>query len=67
MLPIGDQVRLARQAHGLSQKELAAKAGIYRQTITKIELGKSKNPYHGTLEKIRKALELSSIADLQRF
>lgn len=49
---IGDQVRLAREAKGWSQSELAEKIGANQQTIGKIETGKIKrSSYLGLIER----------------
>jgi transcriptional regulator with XRE-family HTH domain len=37
---LGDRVRVARIRRGLSIAELAAKAGIHRNTLSALELGK---------------------------
>lgn len=34
---LGEQLRLMRQRAGLSQSELAEKAGLHRNTVSKIE------------------------------
>jgi putative transcriptional regulator len=39
-LGIGNRLKLARVAKGLTQEELAEKAGVTRQTIGLIEAGK---------------------------
>lgn len=36
---IGHAIRQARRAKGLTQKELAAKSGVWQETISKIETG----------------------------
>lgn len=47
----------ARKRAGLSQKELAARAGVTRQTISRIEQGG--HAYYDTLDKLAKALHVS--------
>lgn len=51
------QVRWARLDAGLSQKELAARAGVSQQQIAKLE-HPDENPTVGTLEKAARALGL---------
>jgi transcriptional regulator with XRE-family HTH domain len=46
-----------RKRAGLSQKELAARAGVTRQTISRIEQGG--HAYYDTLDKLAKALRVS--------
>jgi transcriptional regulator with XRE-family HTH domain len=46
-----------RKRAGLSQKELAARAGVTRQTISRIEQGGY--AYYDTLDKLAKALRVS--------
>ncbi len=47
----------ARKRAGLSQKELAARAGITRQTISRIEQGG--HAYYDTIDKLARALRTS--------
>ncbi len=54
----GENVRIERQKKGLSQEELAAKAGIHRTYIGMIERAE-KNITLKNIEKIAKALEIS--------
>ena len=60
----GDNIRAARMAAGLTQKQLGDKAGIAEPTIRRYELGKL-NPKLSTLQKIANALGVSvySIGD----
>lgn len=53
----GKAIRICRAAKGLSQKELAAKAGIGSSHISLIEAGK-RSPSLATVEKICKALNV---------
>ena len=41
---LGKNVRKYRQLKGLTQGDLAKKVGLTKDTISKIELGKQKNP-----------------------
>lgn len=62
----GDNIRAARVAAGLTQKQLGEKAGIAEPTIRRYELGKL-NPKLSTLQKIADALGVSvySIGDFK--
>lgn len=53
----GKAIRICRAAKGLSQKELAFKAGIGSSHISLIEAGK-RSPSLGTIEKICEALNV---------
>jgi len=53
----GKKVREERLNQGLSQEELAAKAGVHRTYIGMVERGE-KNITLGSIEKIAKALKL---------
>lgn len=55
---IGTLIRRARKKHGLSQKELGAKAGLRQETISLIETG---NP----ATKIETLLSILSALDLE--
>lgn len=59
MTPFKDKVRQHRGALGLSQKELAAKAGLGFRTIVSYETGE-RFPYAAQLYKLAKALEVST-------
>jgi HTH-type transcriptional regulator/antitoxin HipB len=52
---IGQQLRARRQAVGLSQAALAAKAGVSRIFVEKIEAG-ARTPSWGTLARLAQAL-----------
>ena len=52
---IGRQLRARRQARGLSQAALAAKAGVSRVFVEKIEAG-ARIPSWGALERLARAL-----------
>jgi transcriptional regulator with XRE-family HTH domain len=54
----GNVLRVARAKTGLSQRELAAKAGVPHSTIAKIESG-ARQPTHPTMAKILAAIDLS--------
>jgi transcriptional regulator with XRE-family HTH domain len=57
-MPIGKRVRLLREEHGLSQEELAERAGLSRQSIVDLERNDSYSPRLSTLEKIADALNI---------
>jgi transcriptional regulator with XRE-family HTH domain len=57
MLEIASQVNKARQAAGLSQNELADRAGISRPSVVRVERGDDVNT--ATLGKIADVLGLS--------
>jgi transcriptional regulator with XRE-family HTH domain len=63
MLTLGDKIRLAREVRGLSQQELADKAGLCRETVYHIELGQNKDPRFSTVDAIRKALGMDPFLD----
>lgn len=54
----GNTLRIARAKTGLTQRELAAKAGVPYSTIAKIESG-TRQPTHPTLAKILAAADLA--------
>ena len=43
MLTLGEQIRQARKAKGMTQEELAKRINVKRETITKYEKGVIKN------------------------
>ena len=55
-MSIGQQIRKARDEQSLTQTELAAKAGVSRPTVARVELGVAISI--ATLEKIADALGL---------
>jgi len=67
---IGSKIRKAREAKGLTQKQVALEIGMDQSQYSKIEKGKT-DPYTSTVEKIAKALgmtlaELCSSDDIFR-
>lgn len=54
------QCRAARGLINWSQRELSEKASVSKKTVEQFELVNS-DPYKGTLEKIRKALEKAGV------
>jgi len=59
---IGDKIKKAREAKGLSQKEVATALKMDQSQYSKIENGKT-DPYFSTIEKIAKALGIK-VSDL---
>ena len=57
LIKFGDKVRKERMKLGLSQEELATKAGVHRTYIGMIERAE-KNITLGNIEKVAKALNL---------
>jgi transcriptional regulator with XRE-family HTH domain len=55
---IGEKVRELRQARGLSQEQLAVKAGLYSRTIRRIEQGEDFT--FGSLTAIATALDTTT-------
>jgi len=56
---MGTRVKEIREQCGMSQEELAYKAGVCRATISAIENDPKKKPTVRTLEKLAKALGVS--------
>lgn len=54
----GSYLRACRRAAGLSQQELAERAGLSSRTIGNMERGASKWPYRDSLHRLADALEL---------
>lgn len=59
-MTIGERIKAARKAKGLTQKELGEACGIAESTIRRYELGKL-NPKYETLQKIAKPLGISAL------
>jgi transcriptional regulator with XRE-family HTH domain len=55
----GDLLRRHRDVAGLTQEELAQKAGLSVPTISNLERGRSQTPYRATVRSLAGALELS--------
>ncbi len=53
------KVRSLREARGLTQAELAKRAGLHRVYLTQLELGIHRNQTLGTLRRLAKALGVS--------
>lgn len=56
----GDRVRLERKRLGLTQEQLAVKAGLTLVTLRRIELDKNPKRSIGTLVKVAKALDVTA-------
>lgn len=52
---LGNQIREAREAAGMTQQELAEKTGTARSNISRLEAGRQ-SPSYETLSKIAQAL-----------
>lgn len=61
----GHALRWLREEHWYSQKELAKRAGVSRQTIIEIESGRDTSPRNETLFALARALEVSPDALLE--
>jgi transcriptional regulator with XRE-family HTH domain len=57
---LGDLLRRHRLAAGLSQAELADRAGLSRRGVSDIERGAIQAPHHDTLARLADALELAA-------
>ena len=57
-MDIGKQLRLVREGHQILQKDLAARAGLDKSYISKLERGLA-DPTFSTLSKISSAYKLS--------
>src|SRR3712207_3492398 len=56
---LGARLRWLRETAGLTQEELASKAGLTRKAISMLERGERKRPYPHTVRSLADALELS--------
>jgi transcriptional regulator with XRE-family HTH domain len=57
-MDIGNKIRTAREAKGLTQKQVAIEIGMDQSQYSNIEKGKT-DPYTSTVEKIAKALGMT--------
>jgi transcriptional regulator with XRE-family HTH domain len=62
---IGDKVRATRKAAGISQEEVARRAGVSLNVINRLERGVILDPHYSTLRGIASALEVP-VEDLVR-
>ncbi|WP_089936037.1 helix-turn-helix domain-containing protein [Candidatus Entotheonella palauensis] len=58
-MTFGERLKMFRELAGLSQGELARKAGIHRATITAVENGRQANVNVFTARSLARALEIS--------
>ena len=65
MVNIGRAIRRIRKSRGLTQTEVAERAGVDQAYITMLERGKRKNPTLIVLERIADALRVE-LKDLLR-
>ena len=64
-MSIAEQIRTARREAGLSQVDLAVKAGVGLQTLRDIEQGNTADPRHSTVSALLAALtDQEPVADL---
>jgi transcriptional regulator with XRE-family HTH domain len=56
---LADNIKRYRATMGLSQDQLARKAGITYSTLTKLESGVNQNPKVKTLQQLAAALEVT--------
>lgn len=59
LVAIGQEIRQAREAQGLSLGNLAQQSGLEKASISRIESGKNPNPSLRTLSRLAKALNKS--------
>src|SRR5207249_2372044 len=55
----GELLRMYRTAAGLTQEELAARAGMSARGISDLERGARRTPYRGTVDLLAEALHLT--------
>src|SRR4051812_38269464 len=55
---LGNAIKEQRSALGISQEELAARAGLHRTYVSEVERGE-RNPSIASIEKLAQALEVS--------
>jgi len=70
--PFGERLRRLRESAGLTQEELAAKAGLTAKAVSALERGERKRPYPHTVRSLADALglgeedRLSLLASVQK-
>ncbi|MBE0437785.1 MAG: helix-turn-helix transcriptional regulator [Methylomicrobium sp.] len=57
-MTLGQRITEARRRLDWTQEELAAKAGVSRELLAKIECGTTQQPYYRNLVKIARALKV---------
>ena len=55
----GERLRQLREGAGLTQEELASRAGLTAKAVSALERGERKRPYPHTVRSLSDALELS--------
>jgi transcriptional regulator with XRE-family HTH domain len=55
---IGNRIRVARKAAGLTQEEVAQRAGVRLNAVNRLERGESRDPHYSTLVGIARALNV---------
>ncbi len=60
----GARLRWLREAAGLTQEELASRAGLSSDAVSRLERGQRKHPYPHTVRALADALNLSEGRDL---
>lgn len=58
LIEVGQELRAARSAHGLTQVELAKRAGIGRSTIARLETGRLPELGTGALRRLLQTVGL---------
>jgi predicted ATPase/DNA-binding XRE family transcriptional regulator len=58
--PFGTRLRAAREVAGVTQEELARRAGLSLDAISALERGSRRHPYPSTVQALADALELSA-------
>ena len=58
-LPLGTQLRRLREAAGITQEELAFRAGLTPNAVSDLERGKTRRPYPHTVRSLANAIGLS--------
>jgi CheY-like chemotaxis protein len=64
-LLLGNAIKQQRSALGISQEELAARAGLHRTYVSEVERGE-RNPSIASIEKLAQALEVSFTSLFER-
>lgn len=66
-MSIGQYLKCAREAKGLTQKALAKRAGVDERTIRRIEKSEEENYLWDTIDRLRRALEIKTFDELSTF
>jgi transcriptional regulator with XRE-family HTH domain len=61
----GQQIKRLREARGFTQEQLAAKAGLSRIYVAKLEAGDRRSPSFPVLERLTRALGARLVIDLK--